>query len=67
MEQKPVSKLEIISDLEDIIEEIRSGKYSLIALFQSIMVSERKISDSVSETYQTGKHVIIKLGNNDGS
>ena len=27
MEQKSVSRLEIINDLEDIIEEIRSGEY----------------------------------------
>lgn len=61
MEQKSVSRSEIVSDLEDIIEEIRSGKYLSIALLQSIMINERRVNNYISESYQVGKQVMITL------
>jgi len=69
MEQQSVSRLEIIKDLESVIEEIRSGKYSSVALLQSITVSERSINPGISESYQSGKQVTIILaaGNNNGN
>ena len=68
MEQQSVSRLEIINDLEDIIKEIKSGKYPSVALLQSTTVNERKISNDISESYQSGKQVtIILTGNNNGN
>ena len=68
MEQQSVSRLEIIKDLESVIEEIRSGKYSSVALLQSITVSERSINPGISESYQDSKQVtIILTGNNNGN
>ncbi len=61
MEQKSVSRLEIINDLEDIIEEIRSGEYSSVALMQNITVDERKISNNITESHQTGKQILIVM------
>ena len=59
MEQKPVTRAEIISDLEDIVEELRSGKYPSVALLQNLIVNERRISNHISESYQSGKQVMI--------
>ena len=61
MEQKSASRLEIITDLEDIIREIKSSKYSSITLFQGITLAERRISDDISESYQASRQITIIL------
>ncbi len=61
MEQRSVSRLEIITDLEDIIREIKSSKYSSITLFQGVALAERRVSDNISESYQASKQITIIL------
>lgn len=67
MDGSQVSRAEIVSDLEYILEEVKSGKYPFISLSQGISVVEKKISEYLSESYQSGKQIMIVMRNNNGN
>ncbi len=58
---RAVTREEIIDDLEDIISDIKSGKYPSVIMSSTLVLTERSISYHISETYQSGKQISLVL------
>ena len=61
MDSYPVSKAEVINGLKEIISEVESGRYSVVFLQQSVALGVRNISQTVQESFQTGKQITVTL------
>lgn len=62
MSEPDIIKLrEVVSDLEQVIDELKRGIYKTISVSTSIGVEERRISPYMTVSYQKNKRVILKL------